>query len=160
MTYEENIDALTDAIITTLKEITDFANNCYKGFWHVFDEDDYPNVIVNLERDELRELTAGQDVHNIFYTLVIQIIGTGEPEVDHESLIAIVGEVIDTFQADLTIDGTCSWSKPISTDFAYERGMSLTFYLAAITLTYSNADFWHMLPDRRYQQPERNSRSP
>jgi len=134
MTYESEIDTITSAIITTLKEVTEFNQQAYKGFWHLFGEEDYPNCMVSLERDELREMTSGQDVHNLFYLLMVQIKGTGDPEADFDSFVNIIGKVIDIFQADVTIDSSCSWCKPVSVDYTFQRGESLVFYVAGITL--------------------------
>lgn len=133
-TYATNVKAILIDLDTLLKEITEFNNRVYKGYYKDLGET-YPACLYMPARDAPKVAGVVKSEHNLTVDLLIFIQGgDNTPSDDVDSLIDIVGAVYE--KLDLAQDQTWRFCTISDINFAFNRDKSLIFYICHMTIQF------------------------
>lgn len=130
-TYETNVDAVLDELVTKLKDITQFGNRVYK---HNFDKlSAYPSAVVNLLLDRV-EPAAAYQFHNL--SIMITIFEGTAASKSADDLIAITGLVadkLDTIKTNPPKWATCLVEGNIT--YGFIERQKTAFFISLVPIT-------------------------
>lgn len=129
-----SVDSIESAIVILLKTITQFDEHVWAALWHLWSNEEFPGIIVNLESDDIKPITLSINEHRLKWNIEVCFRGTGSPGDDWNSFKELIGLVVDKIDSEPTLYGSCSISKSGNKYFAHKQEESLVFYSCLIEL--------------------------
>jgi len=135
MGYAETIRLAKSAIKSMIQATESFSSsNTFAGYLKSLQDVSYPVALIRLRRDTPRPIGPFETRHLLQFRIEIHHQGTGS-ESDLDSIINLVGEIIDQLEYDRTLgESSITNTEVIEVDYSLQPRQSAIFYYAYITL--------------------------